>query len=78
MTVLRKKLAQVLQGMAHGPRGYHPNNSETGVLLRLGLIRETGRAAQNNPYTGQPRREYEITDAGRAVLKEQSSSGNSG
>jgi hypothetical protein len=71
MTVLRNKLVQMLQRMAHGPRAYQPNNSEAAVLLKMGLIQETGGAAQKNPYTGQLRREYEITDAGRAVLAEQ-------
>jgi hypothetical protein len=45
--------------MAYGPRGYQPNNTEVAVLLKMSLIQETGRAAQKNPYTGQPRCEYE-------------------
>jgi len=71
MPELRQSLVERLQVLARGPRSYGEDNSQIGSLLKRGLVQETGRAVPKNPYTGQPRREYEITAAGRAVLSEQ-------
>ena len=71
MPELRKILVERLGVIAGGPRSYGQGNTEMAGLLKRGLIQETGRAVPKNPYTGQPRREYEITEAGQAVLSEQ-------
>ena len=71
MPELRKILVERLGVIAGGPRSYGQGNTEMAGLLKRGLIQETGRAVPKHPYTGQPRREYEITEAGRALLTEQ-------
>ena len=71
MPELRRSLAERLEVIAGGPRSYGQGNTEMAALLKRGLIQETGRAVPRHPYTGQPRREYEITEARRAVLSEQ-------
>ena len=71
MPELRRILVERLEVIAGGPRSYGQGNTEMVALLKRGLIQETGRAVTKNPYTGQPRREYEITEAGRALLSEQ-------
>jgi hypothetical protein len=68
---LTRSLAERLRVIARGPRCYAQDNSQTSSLLKRGLVQETDRAVPKNPYTGQPRREYEITEAGQAVLNEQ-------
>jgi hypothetical protein len=71
MPELRRSLVERLRPFAGGPRSYGQDSGEIGQLLKRGLIQETGRTVPKNPYTGQPRREYEITAAGQGVLSEQ-------
>jgi hypothetical protein len=52
MTVLRKKLVQMLQGMAHGPRDYQPNNSEVAVLLKNGPDSRDRSGSPEQPLHG--------------------------
>jgi hypothetical protein len=71
MPELRQSIVERLRVIARGPRCYGQGNTAIAGLLKRGLVQETGRAVPRHPYTGQPRREYEITEAGRAVLSEQ-------
>ena len=71
MPELTRSLVERLRVIARGPRCYAQDNSQTSSLLKRGLVQETDRAVPKNPYTGQPRREYEITETGQTVLSEQ-------
>ena len=59
-----------LRILASGPRGYSSTDTNCAILLRRGLIQETTRPLHRTPYSRQPHRGYEITEAGRAVLRE--------
>lgn len=54
-----------LRMLAEGPQVYVVTDTLNPPLAKRGLIVPTGRAVDHH------RREYEITDAGRAVLAEQ-------
>ena len=62
MSELAKWYVTRLRMLAEGPRTYTATDTVNPVLVRQGLIIDTGRDLSRS------RREYAITEAGRAVL----------